>query len=468
MKPLLRDAIRPLLNPAVIGTLVVLVVFSAVLAPPLSSGPSGVTIALTGSYSSGYHFTGFVFNNAGTPVSGVMVSLNFSLANGSGASLGSTSGVTSSEGFVRLNWSAPIGAYTVQCNVTKRGSGGESFTTNVPISATNVTTRLLGVVYVVQVGQFLVVPQLLVSFENTNGSIPAGLRLLYSLNDSAPWSDLGTVTSDPQLFQFSFSNLPPGQEIYIELVNGSTDIETFQATASNFATESGASTPAGSALLSAVQDLSLFVPLAAIFVGYTAYGRERLTGALEPVLALPISRSRLFVQRILGATIAIVAGTTVATLVFAELFALRAGISFPYLVWIGLWGTVAAASVTFVALAFLLAHLLRTPGALLGTGLTIALIGSIFWGLITRLVGQSLGVFNGSLASSTAWQAWVGLLNPITVCQSIVSSAVLAASPSGAIAVIPVVSPAITWVIVLALWVALPIAAGVTIAAKRD
>ena len=467
MKPLLRDAIRPLGNPAVIGTLIVMVAFGAFLAPPLNSSPSAPNMALTSSYSSGYHFTGFVFNNAGAPISGAMVSLNFSLANGSGASIGSTSGVTSSDGFVRLSWSAPMGRYTVQATVASSGSSTTLYT-NIPVAAANVTTRLSGVVYPVQVGQFLVVPQLLVSYADTNGTIPANLRLLYSLNDTAPWSYLDTVTSDPQLFPVPFANLPPNQAVYIELVNGSTVIETFAGSASNFAPQSGSVTPAGSALLTAVEDLSLFVPLAAIFVGYTAYGRERLTGALEPVLALPITRSRLFVQRMLGAIIAVVLGTAVATLVFAGLFALRAGISFPSLVWFGLWGTVVAVSSIFVALAFLLAHVLRSPGTLLGAGLTIVLIGSIFWGLITDLVATPLGVFRGSAVTVSVWQAWVGLLNPITVCQSIVSSSMLAASPPGAIAVIPVVSPAAVWVIVLALWMALPIAAGLVIAKKRD
>jgi ABC-type transport system involved in multi-copper enzyme maturation permease subunit len=468
VNPLLRDAIRPLLNPAVIGTLLVLVAFSVILAPPVGSGPTYVDLALTSTYSSGYHLTGFAFDGAGSPLAGVTVSLNFSLANGSGASIGAVSGVTSPDGFVRLNWSAPYGDYTVQGVVSKPGARGTGFIAPVPTSAPNVTARLLGVIYPVQIGEFVVVPQLLVSFANSNGTIPQGLRLQYSLNGSSPWISLGNVTSDPQLFSFSASNLPPGQQIYIELANQSTVIENYQGPASSFASESGAVTPAGSALLTAVQELSLFVPLAAAFVGYTAYGRERLTGALEPVLALPLSRARLFVQRMVGATIAIVVGTTAATLVFTELLALRTGISFPYLVWIGLWGSVAAMCVIFVALAFLLAHLLRTPGALLGAALAIALIGSIFWGLLTSLVGLSLGVFNGSPASITAWQAGVGLLNPVAVSQSIVSSAMLTVSPSGATAVIPVVSPTIAWVVVLIVWMALPVAAGVALAAKRD
>jgi ABC-type transport system involved in multi-copper enzyme maturation permease subunit len=471
MKPLLRDVIRPLLNPAVVGTLVVLVVFSVILAPPVSSSRTSVNLTLTSSYSSGYHFTGFAFDGAGTPVAGVTLSLNFSRANanGSGISIGEVSGVTASDGFVRLNWSAPYGAYTVQGTVTR----GPSFTAGVPMPAPNVTARVLGVIYVVDIGQFVVVPELLVSFANTNGSIPAGLRLLYSANDSAPWNVLGTVTSNPQIFPLperSLSSLPPGQTVYFQLGNASTEVEIFEGTASSFLNTSGSSTPAGSALLTAVQDLSLFVPLAAVFVGYTSYGRERLTGALEPVLALPVSRSGLFVQRMLGATLATVAGTTAATLVFVELLAVRTGVSFPYLVWIGLWGSVTAMSVVFLALALLLAHLLRTPGALLGTGLAIALIGSVFWGLLTDLAGDSLGVFTGSLPSSstTAWQAWVGLLNPITVCQSIVSSATLASSPPGAAAVIPIVTPAIVWVVVLVLWMALPLTAGLAVAAKRD
>jgi ABC-type transport system involved in multi-copper enzyme maturation permease subunit len=468
MKPLVRDAIRPLRNPAVLGTLVVLVVFSVILAPPVRSSPTYANIALTSSYSSGYHFTGFVFSGAGTPLPRATLWLNFSLSNGSGASIGAVRGVTSSDGFVRLNWSAPYGEYRVQGTVAKAGVEGTVFVAGVPLSAPNVTARLLGVIFLVQTGQFVVVPQLLVAFANTNGSIPAGLRLLYSLNDLSPWTSLGYVTSDPQTFQLSFSNVPSNDQIYIQLANQSTVIETFQGAVEGFVSQSASATPAGSALLTAVQDLSLFVPLAAVFVGYTAYGRERLTGALEPVLALPISRTRLFSQRMLGATIAILAGTTVATLVFTELLAVRTGISFPYLVWFGLWGSVAAMSVIFVALAFLLAHVLRTPGALLGAALAIALIGSIFWGLITNLVGQSLGVFNGSSASVAAWQSRVGLVNPVAVSQSIVSSTMLAVSPSGATAVIPVVSPTIAWVVVLILWIALPVAAGVALVSKRD
>jgi ABC-type transport system involved in multi-copper enzyme maturation permease subunit len=468
MNPLLRDAVRPLRNPAVLGTLAVLVVFSGVLAPPVSGTTNYVNLALTSSFAGGYHFTGFVFSGAGTALSGVTLALNLSRSNGSGASIGVVRGVTSSDGFVRLDWSAPDGDYSVQVTVSEAGVIQEQFYAPVPNSAPNVTAPVRGVIYEVQVGQFVVLPQLLVSFANTNGSIPRGLQLLYSLNDSGPWTTLGSVTADPQIFSASFSNVAPNQLIFIELANESTVIQTFQGEQSGFAGQSGTVTSAGSALLTAIEDLSLFVPLAAVFVGYTSYGRERLTGALEPVLALPISRTRLFLQRFLGATIAIVAGTTAATLVFVELLAFRTGIDFPYVVWLGLWGSAAAMSVIFVALAFLLAHLLRTAGALLGVGLAVALLGSIFWGLITGLAGDSLGVFTGSVSSIAVWQASVGLLNPITVCQSVVSSAILAVSPSGAIAVIPVVSPPFAWVVVLALWLAVPAAAGVVLAAKRD
>lgn len=476
MKPLIRDTLRPLRTPAVVGTLVLLVFVSVLLAPPLAQGPAGgMTLAMTISYSSGYHFTGFAFNGVGAPVAGANVWLNFSnaelnysSANGSPPSLGAVHGVTSSDGFVRLNWSVPEASYSVTATGLRPGGGGWVTEGPLPSPPPNVTLRLFGIIYVVLVGQFVVEPQLLVAFGNTNGTTPAGFRLLYSLNDSAPWTSLGDLTSYPQRFPISFSNLTPSQPLYFELANSSTIVETFEGDASSFTSESGSVTPAGSALLTAVQDLSLFVPLAAVFVAYTAYGRERLTGALEPVLALPVSRTRLFVQRFLGATIAIIVGTGVATLAFVGILGYRAGISFPLTVWSGLWGTAIVLALMFLSLTFLFAHLLRSPGALLAIGLAVALVGSIFWGVITTTIGQATGVFNESTVNSTAWQAHVGLLNPIAVGQSIVSSAMLAVSPPGATAVLPIVSPAIAWIAVLVVWLALPLAAGLVLAAKRD
>lgn len=469
MKPLLRDTLRPLRTPSVVGTLALLVVVSVLLAPPLSQSPSrGVTLALTTSYSSGYHFSGFAFNGVGVPVAGVQVWLNFTQVNGSGPSTGAVHGVTASGGFVRLNWSVPAGQYSVTATALEPGGVAGITSGPLPTPGPNVTVRLFGIIYMVQVGQFVVEPQVLVAFGNTNGTVPAGLRLLYSLNDTSPWISLGAVTSYPQRFSVLFSNLTPGQPVYLELANASTVVETYGADASSFAAESGSATPAGAALLTAVEDLSLFIPLAAVFIAYTAYGRERLTGALEPVLALPISRSRLFAQRFLGATIAITVGTAVATLAFVAVLGYRAGITFPSSVWTGLWGTAFVLALAFLGLTFLLAHVLRSPGALLATGLAIALVGSIFWGTITTTIAQSTGVLNGSIASSNAWQAHVGLLNPISTGQSIVSSAVLAISPPGASAVLPVVSPTIVWVVVLVAWLALPIAGGLILAAKRD
>ncbi len=60
------------------------------------------------------------------------------------------------------------------------------------------------------------------------------------------------------------------------------------------------------------------------------------------------------------------------------------------------------------------------------------------------------------------------LLNAISVCQSIASSAVLAVSPPGATPVIPLASPPVLWVGILLPWLAGPIAAGWTLATKRD
>jgi ABC-type transport system involved in multi-copper enzyme maturation permease subunit len=144
-------------------------------------------------------------------------------------------------------------------------------------------------------------------------------------------------------------------------------------------------TPGPGLLMGYASELSLFLPLMALLLVYWSYARPRLTGTHEPVLARPVTRSGLFLTRYAAVAVALVAASA------GEVVLLDVGLAgllrepLPVSMLPPLIAGYAIASVGFAGLVFLMAHVFRSTGPVLGIAIALLLVFSIFWGEIVAL-----------------------------------------------------------------------------------
>ena len=148
--------------------------------------------------------------------------------------------------------------------------------------------------------------------------------------------------------------------------------------------------------------LGLVIPLMAIIGSYSSYGKDRLTGVLESVLARPVTRRGLAMSRFFSTvaafTIASAAAVGVVDLVLNSVGGSFLDQSYVLAIIAGLVVEVAA----FTGLIFLLSHLLKSTGALLGISIVLFIVLDFLWSLIIFLVTLALGGTGGSFVALQA------------------------------------------------------------------
>jgi hypothetical protein len=209
--------------------------------------------------------------------------------------------------------------------------------------------------------------------------------------------------------------LPPGEQagVVTEIVNASGGVEydSFSGLGCSFggpggcyyvpgpyyggagpAVEVGPGSPGPSLLGAFATGLGLFVPLMALLLAYWSYARPRLSGTLEPVLARPVTRRGLFLTRYAALTVALGAAS------IGEVVVLDAGLSailrepLPAGFLAPLVGGILVSALGFAGVVLLLAHLFRSTGPVLGIGVALLIVFSLFWGEIVAIVALSGGL----------------------------------------------------------------------------
>jgi ABC-type transport system involved in multi-copper enzyme maturation permease subunit len=239
--------------------------------------------------------------------------------------------------------------------------------------------------------------QAMVFAAGPNGSTPTGFRLetcstpqsyfpFGGRDDCAglPTQQLGPITGFWSHFPLPEYPLN-ASTVFVQVVNASGGI--VQATELRPAATTGNESsvvnnaPGAPILSNFAAEESFFLPSMAIVAAYWVYARPRLSGAVEPVLASPVTRRGLLLARY-----ATVAGVlTVATLV--EVLVLDASVNgilgepLPVGFLAPLFGGLLVAALGSAGLIFLTAHIVRSPGAVLGAGIVPILLG-FFWSSI--------------------------------------------------------------------------------------
>jgi len=142
--------------------------------------------------------------------------------------------------------------------------------------------------------------------------------------------------------------------------------------------------------------LSFFVPLVAIIGSYSSYGKDRITGVLESVLARPVTRRGLAISRFVSTLLAICIPTIASAIIVDLILNSVTGslLSNDYL--LAIMSGLVVEIFAFVGLVFLLSHLLRSTGSLLGVSIGLFIVLDFFWNLIIFLAGALFGGTQGS------------------------------------------------------------------------
>ncbi len=147
--------------------------------------------------------------------------------------------------------------------------------------------------------------------------------------------------------------------------------------------------------------LGLFIPILAIFTGYLTYGKDRTSGVLESVLKRPVTRGELITTRFLANTLAIFIAGSLAMIVTDLIYHHYFGMYFTFqfvgqLIW-----TYLVEGVAFLSIVYLISHIVRSQGALLGAAIGLFVVMDLFWSIIPVAVISALGISSTSSAYVT-------------------------------------------------------------------
>jgi hypothetical protein len=211
---------------------------------------------------------------------------------------------------------------------------------------------------------------------------------------------------------------------------------------------------AGSGILAEfASSLALFLPLMGFMLAYWGYARPRLSGTLESVLVRPVTRRGLFLTRYsavaLTLTFSVLGEIGILDLEVSTILhePLPSGLLGPLL------GALLVAALGFAGLVLLLAQLFRSPGPVVGIGITLLVAMSIFWTVLVSFLFVASGADTSVLAQSSA-MAWSLLAAPPQFPAEVIAWLTQSGMPGGTTSPFGVSSTAIG--LAGAAWIALP------------
>ncbi len=496
IRPFLYDFKKTITSKTVIILVAIVLLISLAIIPLTSIGSSGPPTGLAQApilyYNDGrYHYLTYFTNQYGDGISGAIVTVTFNGTRYSGTV------TTNSSGLAFVTVSAPNASYVVMLTEELSGS---SFSTSLPNPANTHTP--LGVVSKIGVlagsagGTGDASIQTVIDKQNSSkrdiqvfyaakyGAVPSSYALYYKVVPSfngafckgtggCPFNQtdmtrLGNLNNYLQFFDPSIpSGLNETAQVFFEVfAQNGVQVGTAQFPSSwlRQPRQPIRSTSIASFFFSGV--LGFFIPLMTIIGSYSSYGKDRLTGVLESVLARPVTKRGLATSRFLSTVLSFSLASAAAVGV-VDLILNSVGGSFLDQTYVlGIIGGLAVEVAAFTGLIFLLSHLLKSTGALLGVSIVLFLVLDFFWSLIIFLLTALLG---GTPGSAVALQAtflsyyanpaqFLSLIN-VYILQS--SSGILLQASSYGVTLPAVIFDGILWSVV-------PFLAFLYLAVKRD
>jgi hypothetical protein len=461
VNPILRDLQRQLSIPSVVVVIGLLVLAAAGIVHSADGAVGGESnLAITMTYSGEYEFAVFASDNAGAPVAGVHVAISLSAANDSSAPpIGAGTGVTSTAGLATVDIEIARGNYSFY--VLSSLGGGDAGPLRAPTPGR--TVAVFGVFSVAERGELGLTPWILVAFPGPGGTVAPGLSVAYNVTESSGGGDhtvtgdLGPLTTPAELLRFSLpAAVVPGAPIGVYVQNGTGIVlakTSFGPGVMNALP--GQDGPAAAPVLLWVEEMAVLIMMGAAVIGYVSYGRDRISGAIEPVLALPMSRLRVPAMRFVNASISLAIGVSVSEVALAVGVEHSLGVALPTLLLGAIWVGAMAEGLTILALVFLFSHLSRSHASVLAGSLALAVVFSLLWAVLTILVARFLAI-PALVSGRASWQGSVGLLSPAAAALNPVGWALRAAAPNGSTILVIAPDPALASASLI-LWLAIPL-----------
>lgn len=135
----------------------------------------------------------------------------------------------------------------------------------------------------------------------------------------------------------------------------------------------------------------MFFPIAVLYIAYTFISKPKSTGALEFVLARPITRSNLYFSRYIAGAIAIAIATAAFLAIIAVAYPLVLKVGLEPWCYIVLYLGISASLITFYTIYHAIAFSVRS-GLYLGIAIVIYLLLSILWNIILFFMAISMNI----------------------------------------------------------------------------
>lgn len=130
----------------------------------------------------------------------------------------------------------------------------------------------------------------------------------------------------------------------------------------------------------------IFIPLIAIIASYNSYGKYRLSGVLESILAQPVSRRGLALSRFLSSFIAMAIAISISMAVVDVIVWSFTKSFVSSTTMLSSAGAFFVELAAFIGIIMLLSHVVRSSGLLIGIGIGIFIFFDFFWVLLVSLV----------------------------------------------------------------------------------
>ncbi len=381
MKPILFDLKSSLVRKPLLF-IVALTVVLTTASVYMASTPSPSTVSLPGvNLLHGYFRTGsnytvvnYVFNSEGEPLSGYPFSININ-----GTNYTSTTG---SDGFANITLDLPSLDGELTLNETNRVCFDGITNKYIPAHITLNSTAEVSVsgldnrnAYILPVNNpsNKYVVSLLIFYINPEGKAGNGLSISYAESNishltseiyaSSPTSQNKTIL--PDFNAYIFRPMVPVNQ----LKNNPIYSVTLRSGTGNILLswyEQLVIKPTNASFDDMLSYLQYFVPLTALLIGFTGYGRDVASGVMESVISKPTTKVRIMISRYVASSLAMVFSVAV-TVVFIFLLAYIRLNSFYSLIpfmseyqWLSIFWIFGFEALAFLALMFLGSQVLRS------------------------------------------------------------------------------------------------------------
>jgi ABC-type transport system involved in multi-copper enzyme maturation permease subunit len=498
VKAYLHD-LRSILASRLVLVVVVLTLLGGALAYGSVEGQVGVERTINGSgfyyfQDNAYHIDLWTFDGAGEPLRGVAVELNISLGVNSTAPSRSFYTNVSSDSSGQLQFVVPIPDenHAVQTLVYGQSSQSSSFylqgalqggftlanLSTGQVSGLDPLTAVAGGFYS-SVGNFIAI------WGGPNGSFPTGVKVVdcsyTTYNGSStptncsalPTHVMGSLTG--LLTDFPEPQAPSASSVIVELIDPEGAVVGTVGYAEQLVPGApvqpqptiSADAPGVAVLLAFEPEASLLLALMALVLAYWTYAQPRLSATFEPILVRPVTRRGLLLSRFAGMVLLLAAAAVAQVLILDLVAYLVLNEPLPAAYIAPLVASLLVAGVPFAGLVCLMAHGLKSAGAVFASSIGLVAVFGLFWGDLTSVNPYA------SAGPNSYWflvyQIHIQLLSPVELPHLVLGFLTGSGTNSGVGSsyALAGLTPGVL-AAVASLWVVLPLLGAFYLATVRD